>query len=99
MLGHRLFSFVQRQSFHVSHVQTGRVVLPPVETQYYSCHKFELICCWCGSLDPAAEVNEQMQKRHKIVHPVCAACAASGRKPFVSAPKSLVGKRRGKKSV
>ena len=99
MLGHRLFSFVQHQSFHVSHVPTGRVVLLPLEMQYYSCHTFELICCWPGSLDPAAEVSEQMQKTHKIVHPVCAACAALGRKPIESAPKSFVGKRHGKKLV
>ena len=50
----------------------------------------ELICCLVWFPGSAAEVNEKMQKTHKLVHPVCTACAA---------PKSLVGKRRGKKSV
>ena len=39
----------------------------PVEKQYYSCKKFDLICCRCGSTEPDAPLNEEMKRQYKVV--------------------------------
>ena len=72
----------------------------PVEKQYYSCKKFDLICCRCGSTEPDAPVNEEMKRQYKVVNPVCRACSEMGAKPVVSGPKTVaasVGKKKRKK--
>ena len=34
----------------------------PEESHCYLCHIFEEICCWCGSLEPEADINSDMKR-------------------------------------
>ena len=60
----------------------------PVDKLYYSCRKFEEICCWCGALEPEARINDQTRAIYKVVNPVCQVCAAAGKRPVASCKKS-----------
>lgn len=66
----------------------------PVERQYYSCNKFDLICCKCGITEPDSPLNEKMKNEFKVVNPVCRQCAEKGEKPIVSGPKSALSRGR-----
>ena len=71
----------------------------PIEKQYYSCKKFDLICRRCGSTEPDAPVNEEIKRQCKVVNPVCRACLEMGAKPVVTGPKTVtasVGKKKKK---
>jgi len=42
----------------------------PAEKQFYSCKKFDLICCQCESTEPDAPVNEEMKRQYRVPVPL-----------------------------
>ena len=55
-----------------------------VDKLYYSCRKFEEICCWCGALEPQARINDETRAIYKVVNPVCQERVAARKRPCSS---------------
>ena len=48
---------------------------------YYSCGKFEEICCWRGASEPEARTSDATRVINNVGNPVCQECAAAGKRP------------------
>ena len=55
---------------------------------YYSCGKFEEICCWCGASEPEARTSDATRVIYKVGNPVCQECTAAGKRPVAICKKS-----------
>ena len=44
-------------------VSLSRIRFVDKKNKYHSCKKFDLICCKCGSTEPDAPVNKEMNRQ------------------------------------